>query len=236
MTRLHPSEIHYTKRWFCYLDLLGFTELVKSTDINHVLEIYEEALEQIKRSEDEKSVHGISFSWFSDTFIIYSKFGTAKEFSLVEQAGRLFFQGLILKQIPVRGAITFGELYTQQERNVFIGPALIDAYRYGEGQNWLGFLLTPAAVEQMDRVGLSIQNRPFYRKVTGSKILKCGLDGPAYAYAFNNGGGQGRNPFISALTSMKNQVDLEYSIKYIRTIEFIQEHFKKSITPPSSNA
>ncbi|MHC5077210.1 MAG: hypothetical protein ACYTFM_12395, partial [Planctomycetota bacterium] len=119
-------KVRYTKRWFCYLDLLGFEKLVQTGDIQQILPLYEKALSNIERAAVEKSPHGISFSWFSDTFIIFSRTGRPEQFALVEQAGRLFFQELILNQIPVRGAISFGDLYSQQERNVFIGPALVD--------------------------------------------------------------------------------------------------------------
>ncbi len=129
--------IRYTARWFCYLDLLGFRTLVEREDIQQVLPLYEQVLADLKKAVKTKETHGILHSWFSDTFIIYSKYGRARDFSQIEQASRLFFRELIAHGIPVRGALTYGKLYSQQERNIFIGPALIDGYQYGEGQDWL---------------------------------------------------------------------------------------------------
>lgn len=128
----------------------------------------------------------------------------------MEQAGRLFFQKFILGRIPVRGAISFGKLYSHLGKNIFIGEALIDAYRYGEGQDWLGFLLTPSAVKQMAAVGLPPQNRSHYRLVPKDSVLKPGLDGPVYAFAFNNGESQGQNAYIAALEAMKDKADQKY--------------------------
>ena len=94
-------KIRYTSRWFCYLDLLGFRALVERKDIDQVLPLYEETLRHLDGAAHNKAAHGILYSWFSDTFIIYSKGGHAKDFSLLEQAGRLFFRELIANQIPV---------------------------------------------------------------------------------------------------------------------------------------
>jgi len=47
-----------------------------------------------------------------------------------------------------------GELYTQKKKNIFLGRALIDAYEYGEKQNWLGFILTPKVYERLKNTDL----------------------------------------------------------------------------------
>ena len=41
--------LRYRERWFAYLDLLGFSALVKSEAIDDVLEVYAEALNQMRR-------------------------------------------------------------------------------------------------------------------------------------------------------------------------------------------
>lgn len=218
------THIRYTDRWFCYFDLLGFENLVSTKNIERITDLYKKALDHLDISAEEKKKNGIYISWFSDTFIIYSRGGRDKDFSNIESISRLFFQHLVLNKIPVRGSLTFGKLYSQQERNIFIGPALIDAYKYGEGQNWLGFILTPTAMEQMDKVGLSVRERSFYREVLNNNILKEGIKGPVYAYAFNNGLVNGKNPLLKALYAMKDNVGPEYENKYQNTIDFIEEY------------
>ena len=216
-----PKELKYRSRWFCYLDLLGFARQVETKNINHILPLYEKALDSMDISRIDKGKYGISFSWFSDTFIIFSQSDSAQDFALVEQAGRLFFQKLIMNQIPVRGAISCGDLYTQLERNVFIGLALIEAYRYGEGQNWLGFVLTPSAVKQLERIGLPVHQRLVYRLISDDGIVNSDLDGPVYAFAFNNGHINGKSAFIRPLEAMKNKADKKNVTKYDRTLEFL---------------
>jgi hypothetical protein len=219
-----PKEIKYRPRWFCYLDLLGFAKQVESKSINQILPLYEKALDSMDISRNDKGKYGISFSWFSDTFIVFSQSDTAQEFALVEQAGRLFFQKLIINEIPVRGAISCGDLYTQLERNVFIGPALIEAYRYGEGQDWLGFLLAPSAVETLGRIKLPINERLSYRRVPDVGIMKPELIGDVYAFALNNGQINGRNMYIKALETMRSKADARDVVKYDRTLAFLHKN------------
>lgn len=218
----HFPKFRYTKRWFCYLDLLGFEKLVQTGELNQILPLYEDVLASLERATGAKVQQGISSTWFSDTFIIFSKTGHPKQFALLEQAGRLFFQELVLHRVPVRGAISYGDLYTQQERNIFIGPALVDAYRYGEGQNALGFLLTPSAVNAMEEAGLPASERLHYRKVQGSRALKPGVEGPAYAFAFNSGTVNGKNPFLAALREMQHQAGHAQTLKYENTLSFVR--------------
>lgn len=218
------KKIQYTKRWFAYFDLLGFSNLVQRTSIEQVMPLYQEALNQLERSPEDKKAQGIYVSWFSDTFIIYSRGSKAEDFANIEHVSRLFFQHLILNKIAVRGSLTFGDLYSQQEKNIFIGPALIDAYRYGEGLNWLGFILTPNAIHRLEEVSLPVKERTFYRKLTNVDLLKPGINGPISAFSFNNGLVQGKNPYIKALTEMRKRSDPKFQDKYDNTINFIKLH------------
>lgn len=218
------KNIRYTDRWFSYFDLLGFSNLVANEDISKVTLLYQKALDHLDISQNEKKSKGIYISWFSDTFIIYSRGNKDKDFANIESVSRRFFQYLVLNKIPVKGAMTYGKLYSQQERNIFIGPALIDAYHYGEGQDWLGFILTPSAIEQMNEVNLNVRERTFYREVVNNNILKEGVKGPVFAYAFNNGLVNGKNPLLKSLYSMKEDVSSKYKEKYQRTIDFIEQH------------
>ena len=221
------KPLRYRKRWFCYLDLLGFTSLVNDKNIEQVIPLYKKALLQLENAAGPKKRLGIVYSWFSDTFIIYSRGDKEKDFSYVEQAGRLFFQNLILHQIPVRGAITYGALYSQSSQNIFVGPALIDAYKYAEKQDWLGFILTPSVFQRLEKTSIGVANRAHYRLVTDPEIIKHQPSTPIYAFAFNNGTLNGINIYMSALQTMKAIAPPEAQSKYERTIAFANEHYRQ---------
>jgi hypothetical protein len=216
--------LRYSNRWFCYLDLLGFTALVNDENIARVIPLYQKALGEMERFAKPKHGHGVTYSWFSDTFIIYSYGGKLENFPYVEQTGRLFFQSLILNRIPVRGALTHGKLYSQSSKNIFVGPALIDAYYYGEKQDWLGFVLTPKAVTQLAGSPVDASKLAHYREVTKPGVIKHEPASPVYAFAFNNMAVNGENPYIAALLAMKLKAPPMVSHKYANSIEFAQEH------------
>lgn len=165
MAFLPPNKISRSFRWVSYLDLLGFQSLVQGSTIDTVLEIYQTVLSSLENHSRKRLQRVVRVAWFSDTFILYTSSGSKRNFVLIEQASRLFFLTLVRREIPVRGALTYGPLYANKKCNVYIGEGLIDAYRYGEGQDWLGFVLTPLAVAQLDKIGLPARQRLNYREV-----------------------------------------------------------------------
>lgn len=167
-----------------------------------------------------KSEAGLLNSWFSDTFIIYSGSDSLQDFAHVESAARNFFQLLLIKNIPVRGCISHGKLYSQAKQNIFIGPALIEAHLYGEALDWVGFCLAPSVEEKL-KDDLPLEQRTHYRKVSDRNILRKAPVEHLYAFAFNNGVVNGKNPYRKALTNMKADAPLEATKKYVNSLAFL---------------
>jgi len=216
------KPLRYTERWFAYFDLLGFANLVRENEIEHVLPIYEDVMATITTKADAKRKRGISYSWFSDTFILFTRGSSDEEFALIEHVSRLFFQKLILSEIPVRGSLTVGSLYTQKEKNIFLGEALIDAYEYGEKQDWLGFILTPSVYRHLKEGSVQLDSRAHYRPVDIDGIIKHPEPSNVFAFAFNNGNVNGKNPYLKAVLSMKAKASKHYEKKYVNTEKFIR--------------
>lgn len=224
MVELVYKPLRYRDRWFAYLDLLGFTDLVNTRSIEEVIPVYSEALSRMRSALGPNTKkQGLLHSWFSDTFIIYTSSDRLEDFARLESAARIFFQLLITKGIPVRGCISHGKLYSQSKKNIFIGPALIDAHSYGEALDWIGFCLSPS-VEQKLKYDLPLEQRAFYRKISDKTILRKAKANYLYAYAFNNGSINGKNHFRNVLTKMKEQAPEGVKHKYDHTLEFIDKH------------
>jgi hypothetical protein len=224
MNQLSFRPLRYRNRWFAYLDLLGFTNLVKGREIQEVLPVYAEAIKQMRRAcKLGKNEAGLISSWFSDTFIIYSRSDSLQDFAYVENAARIFFQLLLVKNIPVRGCISHGQLYSQAKQNIFVGPALIEAHLYGEALNWVGFCLAPS-VEGKLKNDLPLDQRAFYRKVADREILRGAPAPYVYAFAFNNGSINGKNPYRGALETMRRQAPEDVSQKYANSLAFLDRH------------
>lgn len=221
MSDLVYSSLRYRDRWFAYLDLLGFTNLVRTNAIEGVLPVYSEALKRMRAACNlGKSEVGLLTSWFSDTFIIYSRSNSLRDFAHVESAARIFFQLLLIKNIPVRGCISHGKLYSHVRENVFVGPALIEAHLYGQALNWVGFCLSPSIEEKL-KDALPLEQRAHYRKVTARNILRSAPVDHVYAFAFNNGTVNGRNPYRKALEAMKVNAPAEVIEKYVNSLAFL---------------
>lgn len=224
MQELTYRPLRYRDRWFAYLDLLGFTALVQSSAIEDVLPVYAEALKQMHQAcRVGKEESGLLYSWFSDTFIIYSGSDSLHDFARVESAARVFFQLLLLKQIPVRGCISHGKLYSQAKQNIFVGPALIEAHLYGEALDWVGFCLAPSVEEKL-KTALPLSQRIHYRMITDRAVLRKAPAEYLYAFAFNNGSANGRNPYINTLEAMKAASPEVAHNKYENALAFLRQH------------
>jgi len=102
---------------------------------------------------------------------------------------------------------------------------LVETVEYGDGQDWIGFLLCPSAVKQMEGFGLNIKERLNY--VPGSVPFKDNFHGDKEAVAACILGNwvqlNGKNECLEKLKEMKERIsDICVSNKYERTIKFIE--------------
>ncbi len=228
-----PGQQNYTKRWVSYLDLLGFTHLVITSSFIDMILFYEKVIERLKKSGLTKKIEII---WFSDTFLLYSSDDTGCSFFDIECATRIIIDQYISHGIPVRGAMSCGDFCADRKTNTFFGPAFIEAYHYGENQNWIGFVLTPSTVSQLDaihyhlsRVNYSYWDIPYKKAVycasahKDTRILQKSL--PAYIIGNHSRSGVGNNnKCLDKLREMRDNLEDDKSIrKYENTINFIEE-------------
>ena len=216
------------KRWVAYFDLLGIKSLFKTKNHLSIFVILASAIEESKNQINRvKSIGSAEYIWFSDTFIIYTDDDSKGSFQIIDSILRWFLYFLIIKGdgIPVRGAISCDEFYIDRKNNLFFGGALIEAYEYGEAQDWIGFLLCPSAEERLKY--LEVPPAKTFRDYAYTDIpLKKELSNlnnnlPALIIGkwmkVNN-----QNPIIEKLSQMKGRIaDENIRSKYDRTIEFI---------------
>lgn len=154
---MQTNMIHYNpscdrKRWVAYFDLLGTKEIIRSNRIFEVFVAYAQAVEHVSRELHQ--TNAVQCAWFSDTFLMYSTDDSASDFTVMDHVARWFIQHLVTHKIPVRGAIACDEFYADNNHGMFFGKALVEAYEYGEAQDWIGYLLCPSSVVRLDEVGL----------------------------------------------------------------------------------
>lgn len=169
------KERTYRNRWFVYIDILGFTKRILDEPIDEIIDLYQE-LEAILENDPKLKLHGLVYAWFSDTFIISTASDSNEELLAIDVIARRFGERLLLRRVPFTGAITYGLMYTNKSKNEFIGEALIDAYQYGDNANFVGLVLAPKAIDEIQRRELLPRFKNRYVPISFEPYKKTGCE------------------------------------------------------------
>jgi hypothetical protein len=209
-------------RWVAVIDLLGFSHTDWKTNYLSIVTSYELALEQIVHACRNKEA--VEYAWFSDTFILYSEDDSASSFVHVESSVRHFLQGLLNHGIPFRGGLSCGDFFAKPKQNIYVGEALVEAYKMSECHNWIGFSFTEKAAKQLEKLCLDPDERLNYRfwniplnnGKTSERRLCLLLGGPKESLE--------QNFSYCSLKRMKASTsDSNVLLKYENTLQFLAE-------------
>jgi hypothetical protein len=118
------ARMIYEDRAIAFIDILGFTELVRSNQVSKILNSLKLIRNHLKRIETLPRAP-LRSSTFSDTIVLSSKNDEIGLPYLIYSAAALVAE-LFLRGIFCRGGITNGELYHRSD--AIFGQALIEAY------------------------------------------------------------------------------------------------------------
>ena len=235
-TPMQTEMIHFDpscdrKRWVAYFDLLGTKELIRSNRIFEVFVAYAQAIEHVSRELHQTNT--VQHAWFSDTFLMYSDDDSASGFTVMDHVARWFIQHLVTRKIPVRGAISSSDFYADRNHGMFFGKALVEAYEYGEAQDWIGYLLCPSAVIRLDEVGLPANERLNYayadipyKKPPKNAVLNLPACILGRWACIND-----QNKCVSSLREMKSAISDQSIIrKYDNAICFIESNRREPLS------
>jgi hypothetical protein len=152
-------------------DILGFSHLVQMSplqnvvndsfgwlrkSLHHSLHKRDFPNEIPKKSDFLGNKH-VGIAWFSDTFLLYSRRDDKEAIhQLIQTVGWLLFETMMAGRM-IRGGISFGEAYIDEEESVFVGKPIVEAYQLEKSQQWAGVALTEKAVERIpERVRLGV--------------------------------------------------------------------------------
>ncbi len=79
---------------------------------------------------------------FSDTIVLYTEADSPRDFHAIFTAVLNLFSKALHLRVPIRIGISKGLFYTDEQRSMYAGPALIEAYDIGEASQWLGIVLS----------------------------------------------------------------------------------------------
>lgn len=131
-----------TNRYVAFMDVLGFKDYVLRHSIDEVYERLQTLNgfrpEEGERDYDSDEEKRIKVSIFSDSIFIFSRddgFVTLRHFlSYVKRVMRMALRS----EIPLKGAIACGDIVVDEERNLFCGQPIIDAYLLEEDLQYMG--------------------------------------------------------------------------------------------------
>ena len=201
-------------RWVSYFDILGFENRVKADWVAAHAEL-DACLERL--AAHQEIIGDIECAWFSDSFLFYTHDSSRGSLHRIDRASQWFFDDLLDEGIPLRGAMAFGELYVDKAFNMFVGPALVNAVKFGERYDWIGFVLHDSARKEVEKVGQPLGNqsyKPWSAKV--SRQQSEPEDVRAYLFDFSS---------ASAIEGMMCEVaDPKVLPKYENALNFYR-HF-----------
>lgn len=244
--------------WLACFDILGFKDELDAHRRDYwyqhgvgylsiLVEAYQEAaLRAIEAHKRAGYGRFANVPWyyahFSDTFLFYSPGDSLDSNLVLDSIARCFFVEMIHRGMPLRGAVTCGEFYADRERNVYVGPALVEAYEYAEKQDWIGYVLTPQAREKLsgtefdparsiDYVEYDVPVKPKERVIPGRE--KPIVTGKERLFAFRASKCPGVYDSIREMSQhAKNQMGTYYNScqsKYDNTLRFLESTRLKSM-------
>lgn len=139
------------KRAIAYFDILGFKAKVENMPVDELAHKYEEI---VRQTDGEFTIQDGKIASkqvchryiFSDSIFLIAEEDTEESFmDLVFYAWRMM-QMFIAAGFPLRGAITYGDIYVNFEKNIFLGSAISDAAVLEGKQDWIGAVVDTSAI------------------------------------------------------------------------------------------
>lgn len=148
-----------TKRAVCFLDVLGFRRMLANRSLYEVAKKYDRFIDNQTTLNSPLIPNAVVPKLFpehpqgkpycqrfvfSDSIILIADGEDPLScLKLLLHAWRLM-QLAFAEQVPLRGAVAFGEIYIDQVKSIFIGDALTRAYELEEQQAWIGIAIDQA--------------------------------------------------------------------------------------------
>ena len=114
---------------------------------------------------------------------------------------------------------------------MYFGPALVEAYEWAEGQDWIGLVLCPSCLEKLEKLNRSTADYGYYVEYnTTPPFMKSALSPSSRCAAcilgdWEKEGDSNNSSVLRNLREMcKGQRDERITRKYRRTIDFIESH------------
>ncbi len=150
----HGVIVVYQNTLVAFFDIIGYSSYIDQTNIEESIIKISKFIENVKMSAGTDILAVKIDNWIlSDSVIIVVDTNRHPLFSgsiehFLATCSMILEDGMRNK-LPLRGAIGGGDFYKDGE--VMVSSALVDAARYEKEQEWLGAVLTPNALQIIDK-------------------------------------------------------------------------------------
>lgn len=190
------SATFISNRTVAFIDVFAFKFILNKYehDLKNVGEIFTRAIDHADEYHTDDKIYdqrliGCKKHVFSDSIIIYSLDDSENGCISVIRYAQRVLQMLILRTLPARAAITFGEAYINEGKNIHIGKnSFTKAYELEQSQNWIGGILDTSLINRFPELFIneSLQGIIKYDKIPFKKHKKFKeLDTKSIKYAIN---------------------------------------------------
>ena len=132
--------------YVAFLDILGFSELVKHSSFDDEFDQYSEVISTAACSNGD-----LDYATFSDSLVISTGGKTSKDLREILQAvAEITYQLLVELDVPVCGCIAegrFSRLVSEKSDLMIAGVPIVEAVHYTTRQDWLGVMLSPSTLK-----------------------------------------------------------------------------------------
>lgn len=149
---LNPEEepIVTKRRFVAYFDIMGFKNMIKTKDTTDVYNQFKNLLDEIKN--ELKTHKYLSYSAFSDLIVIITEDDSDKSFTQLADAALMMMRDTFFRYSwGMSGCIAKGVITYDEERNIFLGQPIVDAYLTSDELDYYGVVVHNSAYEDVTK-------------------------------------------------------------------------------------
>lgn len=160
-TPLNLKE-NLAQKFVAFIDVLGFSNLVNRGNVANLESYFEKITEELKKIKDDKGK--IDYLLISDSIILITPDSLTGLKDMIHAVRRIQ-SALLWRKILLRGAVSFGEVYFSEERNIIVGKGYIKAYLLEKEAKFPRVMIDPEIIRKIgpDRVGFlnTLHHNPY---------------------------------------------------------------------------
>jgi hypothetical protein len=145
-------KINLTEKFVAFIDVMGFSELVNSGNVNNLQAYFlkiTQVLDKLRISKNK-----VESFLISDSIILIAPPGLDSLKQLLN-AIRSIQSALLWRKILLRGAVAYGEVYYNAQKNIIVGKGFIRAYLLEKEAIYPRIIIDPAIIKlvSLDKIG-----------------------------------------------------------------------------------